>query len=72
MLLELTTLALELVADISEPAKADQEKDPDDAHQPQQNLVVIELDHMRDRRRYIDALRYLDDVIQTNVDVSNL
>ena len=60
MLLDLTTLALELVADITETSKSVQKKDPEeDQRRPQQNcLLVIELDHMRDRRRYIDCLRY--------------
>ena len=59
MLLDLTTLALELVADITETSKSVQKKDPEEDQRPQKNcLVVIELDHMRDRRRYIDCLRY--------------
>ena len=60
MLLDLTTLALELVGDITEERDKDgEENDPEEAQQPRHNLVVIELDHMRDRRRYIDTLRYL-------------
>ena len=59
MLLELTTLALELVEDIAITAKEADQKDTEQAEQPQQNhlVVVIELDHMRDRKRYMDTLR---------------
>ena len=68
MLLDLTTLAIELVGDITEEDDKDgQENDPEEAHQPRHNLVVIELDHMRDRRRYIDTLRYILDLKTTFV-----
>ena len=57
MLLDLTTLALELVGDITETSN---NADPQETEHLDQNhlVLVIELDHMRDRRRYMDTLRY--------------
>ena len=54
MLLELTTLALELVGDIAEAAEEADQKDTEQAEQPHRNhLVVIKLDHMRDANQYM-------------------